>query len=84
MHQETYRLPASCLPIAAKCHTFRLKFAADRRAPQKEVEFAAWDAATALLIAQREASHRPAELWCDGRRLCTILRTDYGIWEIGS
>jgi hypothetical protein len=71
-------------PIAAKFRTFRLKFAADRRGPQKEVEFAAWDAATALLIAQKEASHRPAELWCDGRRLCTIMRTDYGIWEISS
>jgi hypothetical protein len=84
MHQQTYRPAVSCLPVATKRHTFRLKFVADRRGPQKDVEFAAWDAATALLIAQKEASHRLAELWCDGRRLCAIMRTDYGIWEISS
>lgn len=69
---------------ASPIHTYRLKFSDDGRGVPKDVEFEAPDAAMALLIAQREASNRSAELWCDGRRLCTIRRSNLGVWEIGS
>jgi len=82
MRQETYTQRLSCHSAAAKCRAFRVNFPADRQGPQKDIEFAALDAAPALLIVQQEASNRAAELWCDGHRLCTIVRTDYGLWEI--
>jgi len=64
-------------------HTYRLKFFDDGRGVAKEVEFDAFDAAEALIIAHGEASERSAELWCDGEKLCTIRRGSCGAWEIG-
>lgn len=52
----------------------------------KRIEFSADDPSRALILAHAEASQRPAELWRDGTRLCTITRVgekpDY--WMIGS
>ena len=36
------------------------------------------------MIAHREASDRWAALCKDGRELCTIKRTDKGLWEVKS
>jgi hypothetical protein len=68
--------------VAAPLHTYRLKFSDDGRGLQKDVEFEAEDAAEALMIAHKEASNRWAELWRDGRKLCTIQRTEQGVWEL--
>jgi hypothetical protein len=56
----------------------------DGKGLPKEVEFEAQDAATALVIAHKEASDRSAELWCNGRKLCTIKRSAQDFWEIGA
>ena len=64
-------------------HTYRLKFFEDGRGVAKEVEFDAFDAAQALIIAHKEACERSAELWCDGAKLCTIRRDGSGTWKIG-
>jgi len=68
----------SSLPLG----TYRLKFKADGRGLQRDIEFEAPDASMALAIAHREAADRWAELWRDGRKLCTIRRTGHDVWEI--
>lgn len=65
-------------------HTYRLKFFDDRSGPHKDVEFKAVNAAKAISIAQAEASSRSVELWCDGSKVFTIMRTKDGVWEIRS
>jgi hypothetical protein len=63
-------------------HTYRLKFFDDAHGVAKYVEFEAEDASRALVIAQREARHRAAQLSRDGRTLCTIRRLEGDAWEI--
>jgi hypothetical protein len=63
-------------------HTYRLKFFDDPHGVAKDIEFEAEDASRALVIAQREARHRTAELWCDGSKLCAIRRLKADAWEI--
>ena len=62
--------------------TYRLKYKDDGRGLQRDIEFEAYDASMALAIAHREAEDRWAELWRDGRKLCTIRRTGHDVWEI--
>ena len=66
----------------SEMHTYRLKFFDDARGVAKDIEFEAYDAARALIIAHKEASNRSAELWRDGEKICTIRRTDESVWEI--
>ena len=56
-------------------HTYRLKFADAGTRGAREIEFEAEDAYQALLFAHDEANSRSAELWRDGRKLCSIKRT---------
>lgn len=65
--------------------TYSLRYFDDGIGKAKRVDFAAYDAATALVIAHREASRRSAELWCENRKLCTIKRigTESDFWEVG-
>lgn len=65
--------------------TYSLRYSNDGLGRAKRVEFEAYDAATALNIAHREASERAAELWCEDRKLCTIKRigTESDFWEVG-
>jgi len=79
-HHFAQRWP---LPVRTPLHTYRLKFFDDDKGSAKEIEFDAFDAAQALIIAHNEASDRSAELWCDSEKLCTIRRRARGIWEIG-
>jgi hypothetical protein len=65
-------------------HTYRLKFQDEGERPAKDLEFEAGDAGEALIIAHSEARSRSAELWRDGKKLCTISRKSGGLWEIGS
>lgn len=62
--------------------TYRLVFLGDGSGIGNHVEFQAADAAKALIVAQHEATRRSAELWCDGRKLCTIERRGEGFWRI--
>lgn len=62
---------------------YRLKFGDDGFGAAKEIEFEAHDAYKALVIAHGEAQNRTAELWRDGRKLCTIQRSGSGVWRIG-
>jgi hypothetical protein len=63
-------------------HTYRLKFPEEGLRSAKEIEFDAPDAAEALVIAHSEARRSSAELWRDGKKLCTIRR-DGEVWQIG-
>ena len=84
--QQTMRSGASV--GSEQAHTYRLKFRDEGERPAKDIEFQASDAHEALIIAHQEARRRPAELWRDGRKLCTIRRregsSDGSFWEIGS
>lgn len=62
--------------------TYRLKFLGNKPELQKEIEFEAEDAAGALMIAHREAAEQTAELWCDGRKLCTVRRSRQDVWQV--
>lgn len=63
---------------------FRLKFDPEGDRPAKDIEFVAEDAAQALIIAHREARKHSAELWRDGKKLCSIRRQSSEVWEIVS
>jgi hypothetical protein len=69
---------------ASKVHTYRLKFFDNARGLAKDIEFDAHDAAQALIIAHQEARNSSAELWCDGRKVCTIRRIEAGAWKISA
>jgi hypothetical protein len=64
---------------------FSLVYPANSLEDVKRIDFLGEDPGRALFLAHREASGRPAELWKDGRRVCTIKRVgaapDY--WMIG-
>jgi hypothetical protein len=66
-----------------RADVYRLKFGDDGYGVAKEIEFEAYDAHKALVIAHGEAQGRTAELWREGRKLCTIQRTGAGSWRIG-
>ncbi|QZH74273.1 MAG: hypothetical protein JY451_11305 [Erythrobacter sp.] len=69
-------------PEPSLLHTYRLKFSDDGLGLPKEIEFEAEDAAGALIIAHGEARNRSAELWRNGEKVCTIMRTRDDIWKI--
>lgn len=72
-----------CMPVKSRTvSTYRLVFLGDGSGIENHVEFQAADAAKALIVAQHEATRRSAELWCDGRKLCTIERRGEGFWRI--
>ncbi|QIQ88026.1 MAG: hypothetical protein G9473_00715 [Erythrobacter sp.] len=50
--------------------------------PPPDIEFQASNAYQALVIAHREGGGRSAELWRDGKRLCTISELAGSFWEI--
>ncbi len=64
---------------------YTLLYREDGTSQPKQFDFLGDDPAHALHLAHREAGGRPAELWRDGRKLCTIRRVgtapDY--WMIG-
>ena len=63
---------------------YSLVYRQDDRGPEKRIEFHSEDPGRALQIAHQEVCDR-AELWKDGRPVCTIRRVgdrpDY--WMIG-
>ncbi len=63
---------------------YSLIFRGDGAEPRKRIEFQSEDPGRALLLAHRERGERAAELWSDGKRVCTIrkvgVRPDY--WMI--
>jgi hypothetical protein len=62
---------------------YSLIFRADGSRPDKRIEFHGEDPSRALLLAHREKGDRPAELWKDGEKLCTIRRVgDPKYWMI--
>ncbi len=62
-------------------HLYRLKFSGSE--PRADIEFHANDAYQALVVAHDRARHHSAELWRDGKRLCTLRRVDGEVWQIG-
>ena len=64
---------------------YSLIYPEDGLGQPKRIDFRADNPSRALHLAHREASGRPAELWKDGAKLCTIKRVgakpDY--WMIG-
>jgi hypothetical protein len=62
-----------------------LNYQDDGIGTDKQIEFRGEDPSRALLFAHEETGGRQAELWRDGKRLCTIRRVggspDY--WMIG-
>lgn len=63
-------------------HTYRLKFLKERHRPGAEVEFTAPDAYQAFVIAHHEGRQGKAELWRDGKKLCSICSHGGSFWEI--
>lgn len=61
---------------------YRLKFDQEGDRLVKDVEFEAADAFEALTIAHQEARRHSAELWRDGRKLCSITRQTGELWEV--
>lgn len=63
---------------------YRIIFAARGDQEAKTIEFDGDDAAEALRIAQRH--ERPAQLWEEGRHLCTLHRSgnDGEVWIISN
>ena len=64
--------------------TYRLKFADDGHGVDKIVEFEAEDGSAALLVLNREAKGRWAELWHEDLRICRVRREGPGdgFWAI--
>ena len=63
---------------------YKLVYKEDGLGEAKEFEFEAEDASKALIIAHSEAAARPAELWRNGERVCTIKRSSEArdVWEV--
>lgn len=67
----------------AEMHAYRLKFHDDGADPGPELEFESLDAYRALVVAHDLAGTRTADLWCDGREICTIRRVVEEVWQVG-
>ena len=63
-------------------HEYRLAISARNDRPAKDINFLAADAHEALVIAHREASDRPAELWRDGKKLCHLAEASDSVWLV--
>jgi len=66
----------------SETHVYRLKFAQVDEQPMPEIEFEAYDAVKALELAHDLAREKSAELWQDGRKVCSIRRTTGELWEV--
>jgi hypothetical protein len=77
-------LTAPFLNGSKAMHIYCLKFRDDGRGFDKLIEFEAQDPSGALSVAGRENMYRSAELWQDGRRICTLQRIgpDGSFWQI--
>jgi len=53
---------------------YHLRFPEYRNEQPKNFEFDAEDVVSALVIAHMEAPKQSAELWTEGRKICTIRR----------
>lgn len=81
MHQNK-RVASQSLRVAAPEQIYSLRFDAKGESPRHEIEFYANNAYQALVIAHREGGGRSAELWRDGKKLCTISELAGSFWEI--
>jgi hypothetical protein len=57
---------------------YSLVYPADTIQDSKRIDFLGEDPGRALHIAHREPTGRPAELWKDGAKVCTIKRVGAG------
>jgi hypothetical protein len=65
---------------------YELRFAKSGIHNAKTIRFEADDASMALILAHRHAPDRPAELWRDEQRVCSIKRhpvDSSDIWIVG-
>ena len=60
-------------------NAYQLKF---MDSSHTEIEFEAEDAFKALALAHDKATDRSAELWREGRKLCSIRRVQGEIWHV--
>jgi hypothetical protein len=82
MQHLTERLAFPALAPRREDNVYRLKFQEESGRPAKDVEFEADGPYEALAVARREARILPVELWCNGRRLCSIKHHQDGMWEV--
>lgn len=85
LQQEPGPMPATRGSGEGSAHgpkTYRMKFLEESERPGKEVEFEAEDAYQALVIAREEARRRAAELWLNGKKICSIAQRGDDFWEI--
>lgn len=71
--------------VAAPEQIYSLRFAPSetgKQAAPADIDFHASNAYQALVIAHREGHGRSAELWRDGKKLCTISELAGSFWEI--
>ncbi len=79
------RLARADAKASSPFRTYRLAFVEDRFGAQKYLDFEAAHAGTALEIAAKEARGRIADLYEDGRYLCSLERSDPaggGLWVV--
>ena len=79
------RVPKSIGSITEKTrgkHVYLLKFAQEGERPAKNLQFEASEAFPALMAAHREGRRHAAELWRDGRNLCTVKSHPETYWKI--
>lgn len=65
---------------------YELRFTRDRAHEPETIPFEADDPGMALILAQRRGPNRPAELWRDNRKVCTLMleRIDQSeVWVVG-
>jgi len=81
MHQEK-RAASHSMRVTAPEQIYLLRFDAGKDSPLADIEFYAGNAYQALIIAHREGSGRSAQLWRDGKKLCTINELAGSFWEV--
>lgn len=62
--------------------TYALHFVDDEHGLAKRIEFNAASPGEALVVAKHEAANRRAELWHEGRKLCTLRRFSEEFWQL--
>jgi len=80
-HQDK-RAASQSFRVTAPERVYLLRFDGEKGSPSAEIEFQANNAYQALVIAHREGGGRSAQLWRDGKKLCTINELAGSFWEI--
>ncbi len=82
MPKENYQTLLHADRSTSQIRAYCIKLTEDGHHAEKKLEFEAHDAAKAICLVHNEAPNRIAELWCDGRKICSMMRSEIDLWEI--